>query len=51
MNAQYLRGKGDNTGTANVRPAGEVQRQATPDIEIGEALRASGERQRKPITY
>jgi hypothetical protein len=49
MFAQFLRGKGDNTRTAKMRPAGEIQRQATPNINIGEALRASGERQRKTV--
>jgi hypothetical protein len=47
--AQFLRNKGDNTRTADVRPAGEIQQHATPDINISEALRASGEKPRNTI--
>ncbi len=34
-----------------MRPAGESQRLATANINNGEALRASGEKQRKTIRY
>lgn len=37
------------TRTAHVRPAGEIQKHEKPDIDIGEALRASGEKQRNTI--
>jgi len=47
--AQFLRNTGDNTRTADMRPAGEIQQHVTPDINIGEALRASGEKQRNTI--
>ncbi|MBN8477235.1 hypothetical protein [Sulfuritalea sp.] len=47
--AQSLRYQDDNTDTARVRPLGEIQRHATSNINIGEALRASGERQRNTI--
>jgi hypothetical protein len=47
--AQSLRYQDDNTETAKVRPAGGIQNHTTPDINISEALRASGVRQRKTI--
>lgn len=47
--AQFLRYQDDNTDTANVRPAGGIQNHTTPDINISEALRASGVKQRKTI--
>jgi hypothetical protein len=47
--AQYLRNRSGNTGKAHVRPAGEIQQHVKPDINIGEALRASGEMQRNTI--
>jgi hypothetical protein len=47
--AQFLRNRNSHTGTANVRPAGEIQRHVTPDINFSEALRASGEKQRNTI--
>jgi hypothetical protein len=47
--AQFLRIKGSNTRTADVRPAGGIQEHETPDIDIGEALRASGEKPRNTI--
>jgi hypothetical protein len=47
--AQFLRNEGGNTDTAGMRPAGEIQRHEEPDINIGEALRASGEERRNTI--
>jgi hypothetical protein len=47
--AQFLRNRSGNTGTADARPAGEIQQHVKPNIIIGEALRASGEKQRNTI--